>query len=91
MHEVHCVYVGVTGYELCPPHPPKIKRAIKLKLDICVFMFELNVPPTAKIIYGDRTMFYLTDWRSQGWNLRPLVYKASGLFTTQQQLLKLEL
>ena len=52
-------------------------------------MFVFNVPPTAKVIWrrGHGLKSYPTDWRSRESNLRPLVYNASGLSTTPQQLL----
>ena len=52
-------------------------------------MFVFNVPPTAKIIWrrGHELKSHPTDWWSRESNLRPLVYKASGLSTTPQRLL----
>ena len=48
-------------------------------------MFVFNVPPTAKVIRrrGQCLKSHPTDWRSWGSNMRPLVYKAKGLSTTQ--------
>ena len=66
-----------TGYkELCVQY-----------LVIVVFVF--NVPPTAKVIWrqGHSLKSHLTDWWSRESNLGPLVYKASSLSTTPQQLL----
>ena len=44
----------------------------------------LCFPPTAKVIWrrGHGLKSHPTDWLSRGSNLRPLVYKASGLSTT---------
>ena len=55
--------------------------------DVCVF--ELNLPPTAKVIWrrGYTLKTHLTDWRSWELNMGPLVYKASNLSTTPQLLL----
>ena len=52
-------------------------------------MFVFNVPPTAKVIWrrGHGLKSHPTDWWSRESNLRPLVYKASGLSTTPQRLL----
>ena len=54
---------------------------------IVVFVFVFNVPPTAKVIWrrdiGLKS--YPTDLWSRESNLRPLVYKASGLSTTPQR------
>ena len=51
-----------------------------------------NIPTTAKVICGPghSLKHYPTDQRSQGSNLQPLVYKASGLSTTTQRLLEME-
>ena len=48
-------------------------------LDHVVFVF--NVSPTAKVIWrrGHGLKSHPTDWWSRESNLRPLVYKASGL------------
>ena len=55
-------------------------------------MFVFNVPPTAKVIWrwGHGLKSQPTDWRSWESNLRPLVYKASGLSTIPQRLLALD-
>ena len=49
--------------------------------------FVFNVPPTAKVIWrqGLSLKSHLTNWRSWGSNLLPLVYKTSGLSTTPQR------
>ena len=54
-----------------------------------VVVFVLNVPSTAKVIWrrGHGLKTHPTDWWSQESNLRPLVYKASSLSSTPQQLL----
>ena len=54
-----------------------------------VVAFVFNPPPTAKVIWrrGHGLKSHLTDWWSRESNLRPLVYKASGLSTTLQRLL----
>ena len=54
----------------------------------CVVVF--NVPPTAKVIWrrGHSLKSHPTDWWSRESNLRPLVYRASGLSTAPQRLLK---
>ena len=58
-----------------------------------VVVLVFNVPPTAKVIWrrGHGFKSHPTDWRSRESNLRPLVYKASGLSTTPQRLLPLHL
>ena len=52
-------------------------------LVLCCVVFVFNDPPTAKVIWKlDHSLnSNLTDWRSWGSNLRPLVYKASTLST----------
>ena len=61
----------------------KVKKKV-----VAVFVF--NVPPTAKVIWrrGHGLKSHPIDWWSQESNLRPLVYKASGLSTTPKRLLK---
>ena len=61
-------------------------------LEIVVVVFVLNIPPATKVIWrlGNGLKSHPTDWWSRGSNLRPLVYKASGLSTTPQGLLSLE-
>ena len=56
---------------------------------VVVVVLVFNVPPTAKVIWrqGHGLKSHPTDWRSRESNLRPLVYKASGLSTTPQRLL----
>ena len=56
---------------------------------VIVVVFVFNVPPTAKVIWrrGHGLKSHPTDWWSRESNLRPLVYKASGLSTTPQRLL----
>ena len=56
-----------------------------------VVVLVFNVPPTAKVIWrrGHGLKSHPTDWRSRESNLRPLVYKASGLSTTPQRFLKI--
>ena len=58
------------------------------KMEVVVVLV-FNVPPTAKVIWrrGHGLKSHPTDWRSRESNLRPLVYKASGLSTTPQRLL----
>ena len=58
---------------------------------VLIVAFVFNVPPTAKVIWkrGHSFKSHPTDWWSRESNLRPLVYKASGLSTTPQRLLKL--
>ena len=56
-----------------------------------VCLFELNIPPTAKVIWG-RGHISLTDWRSRGSNLQllsPVVYPLhhSGLFRVLSALM----
>ena len=55
-----------------------------------VVVFVFNIPPTAKVIWrqGHSLTSHPTDWWSRESNQRPLVYKASGLSTTPQRLLK---
>ena len=57
--------------------------------NIVVVVFVFNVPPTAKVIRrrGHGLKSHPTDWWSRQSNLRPLVYKASGLSTTPWRLL----
>ena len=57
---------------------------------VCVRVFVFNVPPTAKVIWrrGHGFKSHLTDWWSPESNLRPLVYKASGLPTSPRRLLR---
>ena len=52
---------------------------------VVVVVFVFNVPPTAKVIRrrGQCLKSHTTDWWSRGSNMRPLVYKAKGLSTTQ--------
>ena len=54
-----------------------------------VVVLVFNVPPTTKVIWrrGHGLKSHPTDRRSRESNLRPLVYKASGLSTTPQRLL----
>ena len=63
-------------------------RSLSIQNNIVVLVF--NVPPTAKVIWrrGHGLKSHPTDWRSRESNLRPLVYKASGLSTTPQRLLQ---
>ena len=62
-----------------------------MALVFVVVVFVFNVPPTAKVIWrrGHGLKSHPTDWRSRESNLRPLVYKASGLSTTPRRLLAL--
>ena len=60
------------------------------KRQLVVVVFVFNVPPTAKVIWrrGHGLKSHPTDWWSRESNLRPLVYKASGLSTAPQRLHK---
>ena len=60
-----------------------------LSIECCCCAFVFNVPPTAKVIltWGHSLKSHPTDWGSWESSLQPLVYKASGLSTTPQQLL----
>ena len=57
---------------------------------VLVVVFVFNVPPTAKVIWrwGHGLKSHPTEWLSRESNLRPLVYKASGLSTTPQRRLE---
>ena len=51
---------------------------------VVVVVLGFYVPPTAKVIRRQDLGLksHSKDWRSQGLNSRPLVYKASSLTTT---------
>ena len=51
---------------------------------------EFNILPTAKVIWkwDLGLLSHLTDWRSPGPKLPPLVYKASEITTAPRRLLK---
>ena len=71
---------------------PRLKLyhwATVLLWGIVVVVFVFNVTPTAKVMWRRSHGFksHPTDWWSRESNLRPLVYKASGLSTTPQRLL----
>ena len=57
-------------------------------ITFAVVAFVFNVSSTAKVIWrrGHGLKSHPTDWWSRESNLRPLVYKASGLSTTPQRL-----
>ena len=61
----------------------------RISIDVLFVVLVFNFPPTAKVIWrrGHGLKSHPTDWRSRESNLRPLVYKASGLSTTPQRLL----
>ena len=65
----------------------KLGKMLK-SLSSAAVVVMFNIPPTAKVIWrrGHGLKSHPTNWRSRESNLRPLVYKASGLSTTPQWL-----